>query len=74
MKYGHNVKKPGEKEASCQRTSRSVAGEDCVSSIGEDAISINAHVKTLQDQYKKTQPDAAIVDEKMKHLLGGGGK
>jgi len=24
MKYGHNVKKPGEKEASCQRTSRSV--------------------------------------------------
>ncbi|XDV12387.1 hypothetical protein PO909_001081, partial [Leuciscus waleckii] len=65
MKYGHNVKKPGEKEASCQRT----AGEDCVSSIGEDAISINAHVKTLQDQYKKTQPDAAIVDEKMKQTF-----
>ncbi|XP_059418653.1 uncharacterized protein LOC132153301 [Carassius carassius] len=69
MKYGHNVKKPGEKEASCQRTSRSVADEDCVSSIGEDAISINAHVKTLQDQYKKTQPDAAIVDEKMKQTF-----
>ncbi|XP_039511778.1 uncharacterized protein LOC120467078 isoform X1 [Pimephales promelas] len=69
MKYGHNVKKPGEKEASCQRTSRSVADEDCVSSIGEDAVSINAHVKTLQDQYKKTQPDAAIVDEKMKQTF-----
>jgi len=40
-----------------------------VSSIGEDAVSINAHVKTLQDQYKKTQPDAAIVDEKMKQTF-----
>ncbi|XP_056605092.1 uncharacterized protein LOC130421303 isoform X1 [Triplophysa dalaica] len=40
--------------------------EDCFPSIGEDATSINAHVKTLQDQYKKTQPDAGIVDEKIK--------
>ncbi|XP_039518012.1 uncharacterized protein LOC120472063 [Pimephales promelas] len=43
--------------------------EDCVSSIGEDPVSINAHVKILQDQYKKTQPDAAIVDEKMKQTF-----
>ncbi|KAK2907325.1 hypothetical protein Q8A67_006310 [Cirrhinus molitorella] len=69
IKYGHNVKSTGEKEASCQRASRSVADEDRVSLIGEDAASINAHVKTLKDQYKKTKPDAAVVDEKMKQTF-----
>ncbi|XP_046726892.1 uncharacterized protein LOC124399773 [Silurus meridionalis] len=46
---------------------------------GEDATSIEGHVKVLQDQYRKTQPDARIVEERMrrtfawrrKEIIGG---
>ena len=33
--------------------------------IGEDDTSIASHVKVLQDQYQKTQPDPQIVEERM---------
>lgn len=33
--------------------------------IGEDDTSVASHVKVLQDQYRKTQPDARMVEERM---------
>ncbi|KAG9281440.1 sterile alpha motif domain-containing protein 3-like [Astyanax mexicanus] len=38
--------------------------ESCI--VGEDATSVEAHVKALHEQYRKTQPDLAIVKDRMK--------
>ncbi|XP_046692711.1 uncharacterized protein LOC124377327 [Silurus meridionalis] len=58
--------------------SKKVSGTD-MDVAGEDATSIEGHVKVLQDQYRKTQPDARIVEERMrrtfawrrKEIIGG---
>lgn len=36
-----------------------------MSVIGEDATSIDRHVKVLQDQYRRTQPDVDVVEQLM---------
>ncbi|XDV26739.1 hypothetical protein PO909_030374, partial [Leuciscus waleckii] len=37
--------------------------------VGEDAASIEGHVKVLQDQYRKTQPDTRIVEKRIRRTF-----
>ncbi len=37
--------------------------------VGEDATSIEGHVKVLQEQYRRTQPDTHIVEERMRRTF-----
>ncbi len=37
--------------------------------VGEDATSIEGHVKVLQEQYRRTQPDTHIVEKRMRRTL-----
>ncbi|KAG9273319.1 sterile alpha motif domain-containing protein 3-like isoform X1 [Astyanax mexicanus] len=62
-RFGHGVKRHKPAETTCQRIdSPSVQQPDVV---GEDSISVDAHVKILQEQYQRTQPDNAVVNERM---------
>ncbi len=40
-----------------------------VDAVGEDATSIEGHVKVLQEQYRRTQPDTHIVEERMRRTF-----
>ncbi|XP_066498799.1 sterile alpha motif domain-containing protein 3-like isoform X1 [Hoplias malabaricus] len=65
QRFGHS-KKPHQPEASnCKRTERPMD----INAIGEDETSIDRHVKVLQDQYRRTQPDAHIVEEQMRRTF-----
>ncbi|XP_039472040.1 uncharacterized protein LOC120441381 [Oreochromis aureus] len=52
----------------CQRTSqRNVCQGPCVQ--GEDLLSIDAHLKVLQCQYQKMQPDTMVVHNRMQQTF-----
>ncbi|KAJ8397466.1 hypothetical protein AAFF_G00437420 [Aldrovandia affinis] len=60
-KFGQ-VKKPKTQEAtSCKRTAR-YSG---IYLQGEDVAFIEQHIRVLQEQYKKTRPDTAVVHDRM---------
>ncbi|XP_037318604.2 sterile alpha motif domain-containing protein 3-like [Pungitius pungitius] len=61
LKFGHH-KKPLQHE---ENTSKRAKTSKEVDIIGEDDTSVASHVKVLQDQYRKTQPDARMVEERM---------
>lgn len=42
---------------------------ECEDAVGEDVISIDAHVKELHIQYERAQPDRVIVEDKMKRTF-----
>ncbi|XP_028452701.1 sterile alpha motif domain-containing protein 3 [Perca flavescens] len=61
LKFGHHKKPLQHKENTSKRAKTSKE----VDIIGEDDTSVASHVKVLQDQYRKTQPDARMVEERM---------
>ncbi|CAM4462611.1 unnamed protein product [Leuciscus chuanchicus] len=61
QKFGHHTK-PLQQE---ENTSKRAKASKKVDIIGEDDTSVASHVKVLQDQYRKTQPDARMVEERM---------
>ncbi|XP_039658053.1 sterile alpha motif domain-containing protein 3-like [Perca fluviatilis] len=61
LKFGHH-KKPLQHE---ENTSKRAKTSKEVDIIGEDDTSVAGHVKVLQDQYRKTQPDVRMVEERM---------
>ncbi|KAF7694781.1 hypothetical protein HF521_006504 [Silurus meridionalis] len=75
QKFGHSKKSQKPEKSTCKQMKRPVD----MDVAGEDATSIEGHVKVLQDQYRKTQPDARIVKERMrrtfawrrKEIIGG---
>ncbi|XP_076840677.1 sterile alpha motif domain-containing protein 3-like isoform X2 [Brachyhypopomus gauderio] len=62
-RFGHGVKGPKQPETSCQRIDSPLDPQP--DAVGEDSISVDAHVKILQEQYQRTQPDTAVVNERM---------
>lgn len=42
---------------------------ECELPVGEDSVSIDAHVKELHMQYEQAQPDRAIVEDKMRRTF-----
>nr|XP_046256444.1 sterile alpha motif domain-containing protein 3-like isoform X1 [Scatophagus argus] len=69
-KFGHRKGKSKEAptQTTCERR-REMRNESEEGPIGEDAVSIDAHVKVLQMQYERTQPDRTIVEEKMRRTF-----
>ncbi|XP_048057958.1 uncharacterized protein LOC125275228 isoform X2 [Megalobrama amblycephala] len=75
QKFGHSKKSQEPEKSTCKQMKRPVD----MDVAGEDATSIEGHVKVLQDQYRKTQPDVRIVEERMrrtfawrrKEIIGG---
>nr|XP_023656905.1 sterile alpha motif domain-containing protein 3-like [Paramormyrops kingsleyae] len=59
-KFGHAKKFQQHEENACKRRKKSE-----ISIVGEDATSVERHVKVLQDQYRKTHPDVHIVEDRM---------
>ncbi|KAF4118665.1 hypothetical protein G5714_000716 [Onychostoma macrolepis] len=65
QKFGHSKKSLQPEENSCKQITKPLE----VDAVGEDATSIEGHVKVLQEQYRRTQPDTYIVEERMKRTF-----
>ncbi|XP_051521848.1 uncharacterized protein LOC127422396 [Myxocyprinus asiaticus] len=64
-KFGHSKKSLQHEKSTCKQITRPVD----MDVVGEDATSIEGHVKVLQDQYRKTQPDTRIAEERMRRTF-----
>ncbi|XP_053352949.1 sterile alpha motif domain-containing protein 3-like [Clarias gariepinus] len=66
QKFGHSKKSLQPEESS---SSKQITWPLDVTAFGEDATSVEGHVKVLQDQYRRTQPDTRIVEERMRRTF-----
>ncbi|XP_042575369.1 sterile alpha motif domain-containing protein 3-like isoform X6 [Cyprinus carpio] len=65
QKFGHSKKSLQPEESSCKEITRPLE----INAVGEDATSIEGHVKVLQDQYRRTQPETHIVEDRMRRTF-----
>lgn len=65
QKFGHSKKSLQPEESSCKEITRPLE----INAVGEDATSIEGHVKVLQDQYRRTQPETHIVEDRIRRTF-----
>ncbi|XP_060797947.1 uncharacterized protein LOC132899915 [Neoarius graeffei] len=68
-KFGHRKARSTEEAPQSSCTKRNKPDYECELPVGEDSVSIDAHVKELHMQYERAQPDRAIVEDKMRRTF-----